>query len=66
MAQKIDRPDVNEYAEFHKGYMATVADETDGLSLLERQRPLIDRLGQLTRRAGGVPLRRVASGASRK
>ena len=48
MAQKIDRPGVSEYAEFHKGYMAAVANETDGLSLLERQRPHIDRLGQLT------------------
>jgi hypothetical protein len=48
MAQKIDRPDINEYAEFHKGYLAAVAGEADGLSVLERQQPLIDRLGGLT------------------
>ena len=48
MAQKIDRPEAGEFAEFHKGYMAAVANETDGLAALERQRPLIDRLSQLT------------------
>jgi DinB superfamily len=48
MALKIDRPDSSEYAEFHTGYMAAVANESDALAALERQQPLIDRLGGLT------------------
>ena len=48
MASTVAPPQADEYAEFHKGYMAAVADEADGLAVLERQRPLIDRLGQLT------------------
>ena len=48
MASRLTRPAADEYAEFHKGYMAAVANETDGLAALERQRPLIDRLGGLT------------------
>ena len=41
-------PASDEYAEFHKGYIAAVAGETDGLAVLERQRTLIDRFRQLT------------------
>jgi hypothetical protein len=41
-------PRDDEYAEFHKGYIAAVAGETDGLAVLERQRAIIDRLPQLT------------------
>jgi hypothetical protein len=47
MATSIAVPGADEYAEFHKGYMAAVAGETDGLAVLERQQPLIDRLGRL-------------------
>ena len=45
---KIDRPGSDEYADFHKGYLAAVANESDGLAVLERQQPLIDRLSRLT------------------
>jgi hypothetical protein len=48
MATRIDRPGGDEYAEFHQGYMAAVANETDALAVLERQQPLIDRLGVLS------------------
>ena len=48
MAIKVTPPAADEYAEFHKGYMAAVANETDGLAALERQQAAIDRLGRLT------------------
>jgi hypothetical protein len=48
MTVRIAPPGVDEYAEFHRGYMAAVADESDALSVLERQRPLIEQLGRLT------------------
>lgn len=41
-------PQDDEYAEFHKGYIAAIAGETDGLAVLQRQRIIIDRLPQLT------------------
>jgi hypothetical protein len=41
-------PRDDEYAEFHKGYIAAVAGEADGLAVLERQRAIIDRLPHLT------------------
>jgi DinB superfamily len=41
-------PASDEYAEFHKGYIAAVAGETDGLAVLERQVATIDRLPQIT------------------
>ena len=44
----IPPPQDDEYAEFHKGYIAAVAGETDGLAVLQRQRMIIDRLPQLT------------------
>jgi DinB family protein len=48
MATRIDRPGMDEYAEFHKGYMAAVANESDALAVLEQQQPLIERLAHLT------------------
>jgi hypothetical protein len=48
MALIVGRPQTDEYAEFHKGYMAAVANETDALAVLERQKTLIDALGRLT------------------
>lgn len=48
MATKVAPPAADEYAEFHKGYMAAVANETDGLATLERQRAAIDRMARLT------------------
>ena len=41
-------PRDDEYAEFHKGYIAAIGGETDGLAVLQRQRIIIDRLPQLT------------------
>jgi hypothetical protein len=34
-------PDSSEYAEFHKGYIAAVGNEADGVAILERQRSAI-------------------------
>ena len=48
MATNIAWPGGDEYAEFHKSYMAAVANETDGLVVLERQKLLIDAIGRLT------------------
>ena len=48
MAIKVTPPAADEYAEFHKGYMAAIANETDGLATLERQQAAIDRLARLT------------------
>lgn len=48
MALTITQPASDEYAEFHRGYLAAVADEPDGLATLERQQAIIQRLRQLT------------------
>ena len=48
MSIVIHPPAADEYAEFHKGYIAAVANETDGLAVLEQQRAIIDKLRQLT------------------
>jgi hypothetical protein len=48
MAAKVAPPAADEYAEFHKGYMAAVANETDGLATLARQQAAIDRMARLT------------------
>ena len=48
MSIAIAPPAADEYAEFHKGYIAAVAHETDGLAVLEQQRAVIDKLRQLT------------------
>jgi hypothetical protein len=48
MPLTIAPPEPDEYAEFHRGYIAAVAAETDGLAVLERQRAIIDRLPQIT------------------
>jgi len=48
MATKVAPPAADEYAEFHKGYIAAVANETDGLATLERQQAAVDRLARLT------------------
>lgn len=44
----ITPPAPDEYAEFHRGYIACVANEPDGIAVLERQRVAIERLGRLT------------------
>jgi hypothetical protein len=48
MAVTIARPANDEYAEFHKGYIAAVADEPDGIAALARQQAAIDNLRRLT------------------
>ena len=48
MTSRVAPPSADEYAEFHKGYIAAVANETDGLAVLEQQRAIIDKLRQLT------------------
>lgn len=40
-------PAPDEYAEFHRGYIAAVAGERDGLALLERQVAAIERFATL-------------------
>jgi hypothetical protein len=41
-------PSSDEYAEFHKGYIAAVAGERDAIAVLERQWELIEGLRRLT------------------
>lgn len=48
MALKISRPGSRDYADFHKGYIAAVEHETDGIAALERQLETIERLRHLT------------------
>jgi hypothetical protein len=48
MAVTVAPPQGDEFAEFHKGYMAAVANETDAIAVLERQQAAIDRLAALT------------------
>jgi hypothetical protein len=48
MAFTIAFPDTDEYADFHRGYIAAVTGEPDALPVLERQRAVIDTLGQLS------------------
>lgn len=47
MAVKISRPQSDEYADFHKGYLSTVEHETDGLAVLQRQQAQIDAMANL-------------------
>ena len=47
MATRIARPSADEYPAFFAGYIAMVADESDGLAALERQQPLIAAFGGL-------------------
>jgi hypothetical protein len=48
MALTISRPAPDEYAEFHRGYLAAIAEETDALTVLRRQQPVIAAFGRLT------------------
>ncbi|MBA3269814.1 MAG: DinB family protein [Acidobacteria bacterium] len=48
MPLTIAQPANDEYAEFHQGYIAAVADETDGLAVLARQMGAIERLRRAT------------------
>lgn len=48
MVHTIGRPASDEYAEFHKGYIAAVEGETDGIAVLERQVRSIEKLRELT------------------
>lgn len=48
MTLRISPPAADEYADFHKGYLAAVRHETDGLVALERQQPAIEAIGRLT------------------
>lgn len=53
MATKIARPANDEYAEFHKGYIAAVEHEPDGIVALERQQAAIDNFRRLTPEQSG-------------
>jgi hypothetical protein len=44
----IDPPAADEYADFHKGYIAAVSAEPDAVALLERQQHHIETLRRLT------------------
>lgn len=48
MPMTISPPGADEYAEFHKGYMAAMAGETDAIAVLERQQPIIEAFRRLT------------------
>jgi hypothetical protein len=49
MPAAIPPPGADEFAEFHKGYLAAVAGEQDALDVLERQWESIEALRRLTR-----------------
>jgi DinB superfamily len=49
----ISFPAADEYAEFHKGYIAAVANESDAVAVLERQQRDIDALRRLTPEQAG-------------
>ena len=44
----VSAPQSDEYADFHKGYIAAVAGETDGLATLTRQQDAIEAMRRLT------------------
>lgn len=48
MALTIAPPTTDEYAEFHKGYIAAVASAPDAVEVLDQQLPVIERLRSLT------------------
>ncbi len=48
MPLRITRPAADEYAEFHKGYVAAVEHEDDGLAVLARQSRVIEKFRALT------------------
>ena len=48
MSLTITTPATDEYADFHKGYIAAVANEPDGLAVLERQLSAIEKLATLS------------------
>lgn len=50
MLSTIAPPDSDEYADFHRGYIAAVSGESDALVVLERQRAAIERLRALSGR----------------
>ena len=53
MPQKVSPPGADEYAEFHKGYIAAVANEIDAIATLERQRSQIDSMRAMTGQQAG-------------
>jgi hypothetical protein len=53
MALTIAFPEPDEYADFHRGYIAAVTGERDALPVLERQRALIDAFGRLSPQQAG-------------
>jgi len=53
MAYRIGFPEANEYADFHRGYIAAVTGEPDALPVLERQQNLIEALGRLSPEQAG-------------
>jgi uncharacterized damage-inducible protein DinB len=48
MPTTISPPAADEYADFHRGYVANVASEVDGTAVLVRQQEQIDRLRQMS------------------
>ncbi len=48
MELRIGPPQHDEYSDFHRGYVAAVESERDGLALLERQMWTIENMHQLT------------------
>ena len=48
MPSVIGPPGTDEYADFHKGYIAAVANEQDGITVLERQQSSIAQFARLS------------------
>jgi hypothetical protein len=53
MPLTIAQPGIDEYADFHKGYMAAVAGETDAITVLGRQQQQIEAFRRLTPERAG-------------
>jgi hypothetical protein len=53
MPPTISPPGADEYAEFHKGYMAAVAGERDAVAVLDRQQHVIEAMRSLTAEQAG-------------
>jgi uncharacterized damage-inducible protein DinB len=53
MALTIAFPNVDEYADFQRDYIAAMTGEPDALPVLERQRTIIDALGRLSPQQAG-------------
>ena len=53
MPTTIAPPEAGEFGEFHKGYLAAVANEPDAIAVLARQQPIIEAFRRLSTEQAG-------------